>query len=433
LGLISKTALVKWHPTNQKWYISKGYNFTKMGDEFEVDVNNLNKGTVTFIEVQCDCCKQIKKILWQNYLKNVKEDDKYYCHICAIRLYSSKNAVTTKLNNSKSFKQWCVENNRQDLLKLWDYDLNNSSPDEVGYGSKYKKWFKCPRGIHESELKIIYKLTTYKYDKLCSKCNSFAQWGIDNISNDFLKKYWDWERNMVDPWKINYGSIDSIFIRCQEKDYHGSYNTDANSFRRGCRCPYCSTRHGKVHRFDSLGKLLEDNGLLNLWSERNKISPYECTQKNDKEVWWKCSDDKHEDFKRSIYNSNKSDFRCPKCQYSKGEKRIEEWLTNKIIEKIPQKEFNGLIGLRGGLLSYDFYLPRYNLLIEYQGEQHERFIRGFHKSKKDFERQQEHDVRKRKYAKEHNIRLLEIWYWDYDNIEDILKKELIHNELSISA
>ena len=41
-----------------------------------------------------------------------------------------------------------------------------------------------------------------------------------------------------------------------------------------------------------------------------------------------------------------------------------------------------------------------------------------------FARQQEHDRRKREYAKQNNIDLLEIWYWDYDNIEDILSNKL---------
>lgn len=45
-------------------------------------------------------------------------------------------------------------------------------------------------------------------------------------------------------------------------------------------------------------------------------------------------------------------------------------------------------------------------------------------TKEDFERQLEHDKRKRNYAKENNIRLLEIWYYDIDNIEEILIKEL---------
>ena len=79
-----------------------------------------------------------------------------------------------------------------------------------------------------------------------------------------------------------------------------------------------------------------------------------------------------------------------------------------------------MIGLKEGLLSYDFYLPKYNLLIEYQGEYHDGSV---HKETKErFERQQEHDRRKREYAERNNIKLLEIWYWDFDNIEEILKE-----------
>ena len=32
--------------------------------------------------------------------------------------------------------------------------------------------------------------------------------------------------------------------------------------------------------------------------------------------------------------------------------------------------------------------------------------------------------KKSMYAKEHNIKLLEIWYWDFDNIEEILRRTL---------
>ena len=76
------------------------------------------------------------------------------------------------------------------------------------------------------------------------------------------------------------------------------------------------------------------------------------------------------------------------------------------------------------MLSYDFYLPQYNLLIEYQGEQHEKFVERFHKSEEDFIIQKEHDRRKKKYTKDNNIKLLEIWYYDYENIEEILDKYL---------
>ena len=93
-------------------------------------------------------------------------------------------------------------------------------------------------------------------------------------------------------------------------------------------------------------------------------------------------------------------------------------------EIINQKTFKGLIGLGNGLLSYDFYLPKYNLLIEFQGKQHEQVCRGVHSTKEDFEKQVEHDKRKFNYAIENNIDIIYIYYWQYDEIEDILKYEL---------
>lgn len=114
--------------------------------------------------------------------------------------------------------------------------------------------------------------------------------------------------------------------------------------------------------------------------------------------------------------------RCPKCSISKGEKRISEYLINNYINHIPQKTYDGLLGVGNGNLSYDFYLPQHNMLIEYQGEFHDGT--AYQQTNKEFIRQQEHDRRKKQYAIDNNIKLLEIWYWDYDNIEEILNKEL---------
>ena len=159
---------------------------------------------------------------------------------------------------------------------------------------------------------------------------------------------------------------------------------------------------------------------------------------------WNCLE--HGKFKMTWNNFYKHGARCPQCNNSKGERKINEVLLNKkfnlmlqddfeelfkvnpqiLLDNvcISQKEFDGLFGVGGGLLSYDSYIPKYNLLIEFQGEQHERYIKGFHKSKKYFERQVEHDKRKRQYAKDNNIKLLEIWYFDIENIEEIINNIL---------
>ena len=72
---------------------------------------------------------------------------------------------------------------------------------------------------------------------------------------------------------------------------------------------------------------------------------------------------------------------------------------------------------------------KYNLLIEYQGEFHDGT--AWQQTEIDFLRQQEHDKRKKNYAKKNNIGLLEIWYWDYDNIEQILNEVLNNLENSV--
>ena len=122
-------------------------------------------------------------------------------------------------------------------------------------------------------------------------------------------------------------------------------------------------------------------------------------------------------------NAFLSGRRCPNCRSSKGEHVINNFLKNEKIMFIPQKSFDNLLGVGGGHLSYDFYLPDYNLLVEYQGVQHE-IPKDHFGGQEQFDIQQEHDLRKRQYAKENNINLLEIWHYDFDKIDEILKENL---------
>lgn len=117
---------------------------------------------------------------------------------------------------------------------------------------------------------------------------------------------------------------------------------------------------------------------------------------------------------------------CKSCNYSRGEAKVNLFLKNHNIDFIAQKTFDGLIGLKGGLLSYDFYLPKINICIEFQGEQHEKPMRR-HGDKRDYEtflKQQEHDNRKRRYCEDNDIKLIEIWYYEINDIDEILRREL---------
>ena len=71
--LISKTAKTKWNSKNKKYYVNLGYTFTKMGDEFEVNVNDLTPGSKSIVYVQCDYCGDVYPIKWEVYLKLKKK------------------------------------------------------------------------------------------------------------------------------------------------------------------------------------------------------------------------------------------------------------------------------------------------------------------------------------------------------------------------
>lgn len=122
---------------------------------------------------------------------------------------------------------------------------------------------------------------------------------------------------------------------------------------------------------------------------------------------------------------------CPYCKKSKGENKIKKFLEENEINYEFQKKFKDCRDKK--VLPFDFYLPDYNMCIEYQGEQHYisgiKYFINFTKSKeKAIEKLkllQKHDKIKKKYCKKNNIKLLEIKY--NENIEVKLKLLLLKN------
>lgn len=310
---------------------------------------------------------------------------------------------------------------------------------------------------------------------------SIQYYALSNNMEYLIREYSD--KNQYDPSKINHYTLDEVFWKCplfgEEHEYLMRVR---DRIHTGLNCPYCSNY--RVNHTNCLATIHPE--LAGEWHDtlNEDMTPYNTSYRNPKKVWWKCLNG-HPPFEQSVYcrsrlkygcpecfgtpkktteqfkqevfnlvndeyivlgkyiksnvkiliKHSKCDFeyfvapsnflngnRCPKCKESKGESKISSFLDEKQINYKTYFKFDNLLGIGGRKLTYDFYLPSYNLAIEYQGNFHDGSGGEF--TEKNLEYVQEHDERKRKYSLDNNINFLEIWYWDFDNIEKILCEKL---------
>lgn len=354
-----------------------------------------------------------------------------------INSFTNMHKSSLDCNQCNSFKQWCTENNRQDVLVRWDYKLNINKPDEISYGTKNKYYFKCPRNIHSSELKIINSFTNGQEGSIkCNQCNSFEQWCIDNNHQDWLD-LWDYELNNIKPSNINYSTKNKYYFKCPR----GIHKSELKQISAFTSKSICNIKCNICNSFAQWGiDTYGQNFLEKYWSNKNIISPWEIPKASNKKVWIKCENKKHKDYKRSANECKRYDLRCPKCV----EKRTESILQEKVrlylkdLKYEVLHEYNTLKCINpktNHILPYDNEIKDLKLIIEVHGTQHYN-ITGLSKlsaiknnttPEQELHKIQLYDRYKRIFAKLQGYYYLEIPYWKDNEKEDW--KQLINNKI----
>jgi len=126
-------------------------------------------------------------------------------------------------------------------------------------------------------------------------------------------------------------------------------------------------------------------------------------------------------FKCDLCNFISAEVSHPYITMSKGERKVYKYLLYNDISLISQHAFADC--KHKYLLSFDFYLPTHNLCIEYHGEQHYRAV-DFFGGDDGFKLNKKRDKIKKDYCITNNIPLIEIPYWEYDNLELFLDEKL---------
>jgi hypothetical protein len=110
-------------------------------------------------------------------------------------------------------------------------------------------------------------------------------------------------------------------------------------------------------------------------------------------------------------------------QTSKGELRCKQYLENYFSEKgykFPKSRPDFMVNRVTG----DKYNLELDLAVEYNGEQHYKYIPFFHKNKEAFYNQKYRDEIKRIRCRDLGIILIEVPYTELYNIDNYLKREL---------
>lgn len=367
-------------------------------------------------------------------LNNEKYWFKCENHIHKSELRDIGNIIKTKkvppCTTCNSFGMYCIKNGRQDLLKRWDYDLNTIDPFKLAHSSTKKQYFKCPKGIHPSELKDVNNLLKESGTGKCTACWSIGQWGIDNISKDFLTEYWS-DKNTIDPFSVSSHSGKKIWIKCQNKDYHEDYEISCVNFVKGKRCPYCAGC--KVNIRDSVGYKYPK--IFDCWVEK-KMTPYDYTcGSSGKKHFFYCKKHDHY-YKRTIADQIGANFECPLCSKERTESRLQE-KVRKYLESLGYNvlhewdcTLNPINPKSNYTLRFDNEIPVLHLVVEVNGQQHYKsssIYYGYRIGQKDreeaFKDLQWRDQYKKQYAIDHGYTYCAIPYWE-DNKDEDWKKHL---------
>lgn len=197
---------------------------------------------------------------------------------------------------------------------------------------------------------------------------------------------------------------------------HGHQVMMLDNLIRGHKCKDCSYET----RFE--GKKLDSCYIKSVVQSKGDewINPDEYTNCVDRNMKIRCSCGNV--FTTSFVNfSNANIFRCSTCsnKESIGELKIRKYLDSQNIKYEQEKRFNECRDNKP--LPFDFYLPDFNMCIEFDGQQHYQDKFGI----EAFQKTQYHDKLKTGYCNTKGIKLLRIPYWEGNHINDILSKEII--------
>lgn len=203
------------------------------------------------------------------------------------------------------------------------------------------------------------------------------------------------------------------------------------------KCIYCIGR--KVHPFDSFGRKHKE--AVALWGDQNQKTPFEYAPSSNQQVWFRCENGIHKDYRRSINEVHRRGFRCPECAKLHKESCLQQKVRlyfNDLGYSLLHEYECTIIDtnpINGYKMPYDNQEDNtLKLIVEVHGRQHYEvdkltIMQALRQNKEPEEilkYQQWRDKHKREYALSCGYHYLEIPYWA---IKNEIYKTLINDKI----
>ena len=158
---------VKWCPKNKKYYENLGYEYTKIGEEFDVKIEDLTKGSKALVKVKCDYCGKIINRRYLNYIHQYSPELGDACDDCK--------KLKTKESNIKNYG----------VINVFELDNVKNKIKETTqkkYGvEKYSQCEECKNKVKQTSLKK-YGYTSYTKTEECkekTKNTNLEKYGVE--------------------------------------------------------------------------------------------------------------------------------------------------------------------------------------------------------------------------------------------------------------
>ena len=359
-----------------------------------------------------------------NFIEKARElhDDKYD--------YS----MVEYINNSLKVKIVCPIHGEFEQIPRSHVNNGSGCPEcannkiSIDNTSNVDEFVKKAKKVHGN--KYDYNLTVYINAKTkvkidCPKHGFFEQTPDNHISkkhncpeckkdklrlfklsntNEFINK-----AKKIHGDKYDYNLVDYIDAHKRIKiicPKHGIFEQTPNRHLDGSGCVNCVKDKFRLTEKELIESFIKTHG--------DKYDYSEIDYKNSKtKIKINCPE--HGKFDQLARNHRKG-IGCPYCNESHGEREISLFLTNLKINYVREKRFTECKDKKS--LPFDFYLPEYNVCIEFDGIQHFQ-VNNYWNGEKGFETIKKHDKIKNIYCKKNGINLMRIKY--DEKIEEKLK------------